>query len=172
MTIIRALKKYGMILADNGSSWYISGAPDDRWDNDVLHELDVIVGSDYEAVEASSLIVDANSGQTNVGPLTLTGVVNGPGGALAGVSFCGGTGVTCGNSDASGNYSCSVPFGFSGRVYPRLANTIFSPALTMSTVTTNQANPTINGRQPTTCVVDADANTNVSAMTDGLQTSR
>jgi hypothetical protein len=61
--ILRALKKYGMILADNGSAWYISGAPDERWDNDVLHELDVVVGSDFEAVDVSSLMVDANSGQ-------------------------------------------------------------------------------------------------------------
>jgi hypothetical protein len=62
--ILRALKKYGLILADNGSSWYISGAPDGRWNNDVLHELDVVVGSDFEAVDVSSLMVDPNSGQT------------------------------------------------------------------------------------------------------------
>jgi hypothetical protein len=168
LTIIRALKKYGMILADNGSPWYISGAPDERWNNDVLHELDVIRGSDYEAVETSSLIVNANSGQTNVGPLTVTGTVNGPSGTLAGVSFCGGAGVACSATDASGNYSCSVPLGFAGRVYPRFANTIFSPALTLSNVTANQVSPTIIGRQPATCLVDADANNSVSAMTDGL----
>lgn len=61
--ILRALKKYGMILADNGSAWYLSGAPDERWDNDVLHELDVVVGSDFEAVDVSSLMVDPDSGQ-------------------------------------------------------------------------------------------------------------
>ncbi len=61
--ILRALKKYGMILADNGSSWFISGAPDDRWDHDVLHELDVVQGSDFEAVDESSLMANANSGQ-------------------------------------------------------------------------------------------------------------
>lgn len=61
--ILRALKKYGMILADNGSSWFISGAPDERWDNDVLHELDVVKGSDFEAVDESSLMVNADSGQ-------------------------------------------------------------------------------------------------------------
>ena len=61
--ILRAMKKYGMILADNGSAWYISGAPDEHWDNDVLHELDVVVGSDFEAVDVSSLMVDPNSGQ-------------------------------------------------------------------------------------------------------------
>jgi hypothetical protein len=62
--ILRALKKYGMILADNGSSWYLSGAPDARWSNDDLHALDTYVsGSDFEAVDVSSLMVNPNSGQ-------------------------------------------------------------------------------------------------------------
>ncbi|MCI0529870.1 MAG: VCBS repeat-containing protein, partial [Nitrospira sp.] len=65
--ILRALKKYGMILADNGSSWYISGVPDERWDNDRLHELDQVQGSDFEALDVSSLMVDPNSGQVNLG---------------------------------------------------------------------------------------------------------
>jgi hypothetical protein len=62
--ILRALQVYGMMLADNGSAWYISGAPDERWDNDVLHELHRVHGSDFEAVDVSSLMVDPNSGQT------------------------------------------------------------------------------------------------------------
>ena len=46
-----------MFLADNGSSWFLSGAPDDRWDNDDLHELqERIHGSDFEAVDCSSLV--------------------------------------------------------------------------------------------------------------------
>jgi hypothetical protein len=61
--IAEAMKTYGIILADNGSPWYISGAPDERWDNDVLHELDVIEGSDFEAVNVSSLMADPNSGR-------------------------------------------------------------------------------------------------------------
>ncbi len=61
--ILQALKKYGMILADNGSSWYISGVPDERWDNDVLHELHSVYGSAFEAVDVSSLMVDSDSGQ-------------------------------------------------------------------------------------------------------------
>jgi hypothetical protein len=61
--ILRAMKKYGIILADNGSSWYISGAPDERWDNDVLHQLDQVTGGDFEAVDESSLLIDPNSGQ-------------------------------------------------------------------------------------------------------------
>jgi uncharacterized protein (TIGR03437 family) len=61
--ILRALKKYGMILADNGSAWYVSGAPDSRWDNNDLHQLGVIAGSDFEVVDVSSLMIDPNSGQ-------------------------------------------------------------------------------------------------------------
>jgi len=61
--ILRALQKYGMILADNGSAWFISGAPDERWNNDALHELHDVHGSDFEAVDESSLMVDPDSGQ-------------------------------------------------------------------------------------------------------------
>jgi hypothetical protein len=61
--ILTALKHYGMIVADNGSSWYISGAPDNRWNNDDLHMLGTIPGSDFEAVDESSLQVNVNSGQ-------------------------------------------------------------------------------------------------------------
>jgi hypothetical protein len=62
--ILTALKRYGMIVADNGSSWYISGAPDNRWNNDDLHILGTIPGSDFEAVDESSLQVNANSGKS------------------------------------------------------------------------------------------------------------
>ena len=61
--ILRALKKYGMILADNGSSWYISGVPDERWDNDVLRELRRVRGSDFDAVDVSSLMVNPDSAE-------------------------------------------------------------------------------------------------------------
>ena len=61
--ILQALKTYGMFLADNGSAWFISGVPDERWDNDHLHELHQVHGSDFEAVDESSLMVDPNSGQ-------------------------------------------------------------------------------------------------------------
>jgi hypothetical protein len=63
--ILRALQQYGMILADNGSSWYICGAPDPRWDNDILvSELRQVKGSDFEAVDESGLMVDPDSGQS------------------------------------------------------------------------------------------------------------
>ncbi len=61
--ILRALQTYGMILADNGSPWYLSGVPDDRWNNDDLHDLGQVLGSDLEAVDVSSLMVDPASGQ-------------------------------------------------------------------------------------------------------------
>src|SRR5581483_11964107 len=61
--ILTALKQYGMILADNGSAWYLSGAPDPGWDNSVLHLLGNIAGSNFEAVDESSLMLDPNSAQ-------------------------------------------------------------------------------------------------------------
>ena len=48
--VLIALKRYGMLVADNGSSWYISGAPDSRWSNDQLHTLGRVKGSDFEVV--------------------------------------------------------------------------------------------------------------------------
>lgn len=61
--ILRAMQKYGIILADNGSAWYISGAPDERWENDVLHQIGQVKGSDFEAVDVSGLLFQADSGQ-------------------------------------------------------------------------------------------------------------
>lgn len=60
--IAEALKVHGMILADNGSSWYLSGAPDERWDNDALRQLASIKGSDLAAIDASTIMVDPSSG--------------------------------------------------------------------------------------------------------------
>jgi hypothetical protein len=53
--VLTALKRYGMILADNGSPWFISGAPDPHWSNDQLHTLGRLHGSDFEVVDTSSL---------------------------------------------------------------------------------------------------------------------
>lgn len=67
--IARAMQKYGLILADNGSDWYISGAPDERWDNDILRELDRLSGNDFEAVDVSGLMAHPDSGQVKPGTL-------------------------------------------------------------------------------------------------------
>ena len=53
--ILVALKTYGMILADNGSPLYVSGAPDPRWNDDQLHQLSRLTGADFEVVNTSTL---------------------------------------------------------------------------------------------------------------------
>jgi hypothetical protein len=53
--VLAALKRYGMILADNGSAWYITGAPDDRWDSNQLARLSGIKGSDLEVVQMGTV---------------------------------------------------------------------------------------------------------------------
>ena len=54
--ILKALKKYGMFVADNGSNWYISGGPDSRWNDDELGELKSIQGSNFEVVKMGTVI--------------------------------------------------------------------------------------------------------------------
>ncbi len=61
--ILRAMQRYGIILADNGSPWYISGAPDERWNNDTLRQLHQLTGDDFEAVDVSALMLDPDSGR-------------------------------------------------------------------------------------------------------------
>ncbi|MDZ4756354.1 MAG: hypothetical protein SGJ11_17905 [Phycisphaerae bacterium] len=62
-TILQAMKTYGIILADNGSDWYITGEHDVRWDDDMLvGQLAQIEGCQFEAVDSSSLMIDADSG--------------------------------------------------------------------------------------------------------------
>lgn len=59
--VAEAMQRYGLIIADNGSPWYISGAPDDRWSNGALHALDVLRGSDFEVVDTAGLLVSPDS---------------------------------------------------------------------------------------------------------------
>lgn len=61
--ILTALKKYGMIVADNGGPWFLSGAPDMRWNDARLRQLTRIPGSSFEAVDVSSLLVNQDSAQ-------------------------------------------------------------------------------------------------------------
>jgi hypothetical protein len=58
--ILTALKKYGMIMADNGSSMYISGAPDSRWDNNDLHQLGNLHASDFEVLQMNPVFTASN----------------------------------------------------------------------------------------------------------------
>ena len=101
--ILTALKTYGMILADNGSNWYISGAPGACWDDESLvAELRTVTGNHFEAVDSSGLMVDPNSAQVRQSALaTAIGV------------FRNGQWVL----DANGNGAwdgCGIEFCFSG----------------------------------------------------------
>jgi hypothetical protein len=54
--ILKAMKKYGMFVADNGSNWYISGSPDPRWDDDELGQLKTISGSNFEVIKMGTVL--------------------------------------------------------------------------------------------------------------------
>jgi hypothetical protein len=53
--VLTALKRYGMMVADNGANWYITGAPNAKWSNDDLHSLSGVKGSDFEVVDPASI---------------------------------------------------------------------------------------------------------------------
>ncbi len=54
--ILRAMKKHGLMVADNGSNWYISGAPDPRWNDNELNSLKTIKGSNFEVVQMGTIV--------------------------------------------------------------------------------------------------------------------
>jgi hypothetical protein len=54
--ILTALRRYGMLLADNGSPWYITGAPDSHWNDDELHDLGQLTGGDFEVVDTTAFV--------------------------------------------------------------------------------------------------------------------
>jgi hypothetical protein len=84
--ILTALKKYGAILADNGTAWYLTGAPDPRWNDDTLHKLQQVFGSSMEAVDESSLMVDPNSAAVLSGTSALHSVQLNPAAVTTGAT--------------------------------------------------------------------------------------
>jgi hypothetical protein len=80
--VLTALKRYGLILADNGSAWYISGAPDDRWDNTQLATLRNIKGSDLEVVQMGTVYTSDPIGTAP----TITAFTATPGSIVTGTS--------------------------------------------------------------------------------------
>ena len=81
--ILTALKRYGMMVADNGANWFIGGTQDDRWNNNDLNALKTLTGANFEAVDVSPLMINPDSGQAqqtgvsvNVTPATATVNVN------------------------------------------------------------------------------------------------
>src|SRR5206468_4304702 len=77
--VLRALKKYGMILADNGSPWYLSGEHNPAWDDTLLGQLKSLKGSDFEAVDTAPMQVAAGSTEAFMPPpaVTLRAVASG-----------------------------------------------------------------------------------------------
>jgi hypothetical protein len=120
--ILRAMKKYGIILADNGSAWYISGKPDPRWNDDNLRAFANLLGSNFEAVDATVLMIDPNSGAAKQNGVTVTvapsaaavhvayervftaTVTGATGGVTWSVNTVAGGNATVGTIDSSGRY--------------------------------------------------------------------
>jgi hypothetical protein len=133
--ILQALKTYGLILADNGSNWFLSGAPDERWDNDVLRALLEVRGREFEAVDPSGLLIDPNSGQAR----TDGGGPTGPGVAVTVNQATLRTGETLRVGLSATNPGAPVavdlyvlgqfPDGVSAVFLASLASPVFAPAL-------------------------------------------
>jgi hypothetical protein len=68
LVIIKALKKYGMIVADNGGNWFITGASSRRWDDNDLEQLKTVPSSAFEVVDASSMVVSGKEDRRNIWP--------------------------------------------------------------------------------------------------------
>jgi hypothetical protein len=61
--VLTAMKRYGLILADNGSNWFFQGSASNSWDDTMISELKTVPAGAFDAIDESSLAVDANSGQ-------------------------------------------------------------------------------------------------------------
>ncbi len=130
--ILRALKKHGMVLADNGSPFYMSGVPDSAWNNSDLNLLRSIPGSAFEAVDVSSKRVASSSYAVSGAPPPPAPPVNTAWPALSGIARDGKTLATSNGSwtgtvplsytyawrrcDASGS-NCTTTAGASGQMY-------------------------------------------------------
>jgi hypothetical protein len=65
MAVIRAMKNYGLVLADNGSAWYFQGERNAQWPDKLIEQLKRIPARKFVAVDTSSLKVSSNSGATH-----------------------------------------------------------------------------------------------------------
>jgi hypothetical protein len=148
--ILRALQQYGMFLADNGTAWYVCGVPDPGWDNNQLRELEQVRGTDFEAVDESSLMVDPNSAQVITGAappvltLSRTSLNFGYSGSLVtdaqtvALAFTGTSGVSWTASSDQPNITVSPASGTGNAVLRITATAGLSGAVTVSA-------PSVNG---------------------------
>lgn len=168
--ILRAMKKYGIMLADNGSAWYISGEPDERWNNDSLRTLSQVRGSNFEAVDATVLRIDANSGaaaqsgvSVSVSPASASVRIGGTQAFSASVSGAPGTvawtvndlaggNAVVGVIDAGGHYVAPASVPNPALVTVRAASTVAPGASGSSTVSILAA-PSISSVAPTSLPV-------------------
>ncbi len=160
-TILRGLKKYGMMVADNGSDWYVGGAPDSRWNDEALHALDGVTGRDFEVVDSRAL----QSGAFSVSlPATATvregarwtcagGFFDGAGALwTATVDYAGGAGdeplaLTAGGEGQSGAFSLGRTWPDDGRHAVRVAvtNELARTAAATVAVTVRNVAPKVAG---------------------------
>jgi hypothetical protein len=165
--ILRAMKKYGIMLADNGSAWFISGKPDSRWNTQNLQTFGQLRGSDFEAVDATVLRISADSGAARqngvtvaVAPAsatvrsgrsqTFTATVTGaPNTVTWRVNGVAGGNSTVGMIDASGHYLAPTAVPNPATVTVTAASTA-SPSSTGSAAVTIVAMPAISSVSPTT----------------------
>jgi hypothetical protein len=163
--ILKAMKKYGIMLADNGSAWYVSGKPDARWNNSNLHALGQLLGASLEAVDATVLRIDPNSGEArqngisvSVTPAAATlraghslafsaTVTGAPGGVTWSVNNVAGGNTTVGVVDALGFYSAPTLPPSPSTVTVQAASTT-SPASAGSATVTIVPMPAISSVSP------------------------
>ena len=156
--ILRAMKKYGIILADNGSAWYISGAPDPRWNNDNLHTFGSLLGSNFEAIDATGLMVDPDSGATKqttiavtvaVSPSTATVRVGHAQSFVATVTGASSTGVTWSVNGINGGNTAIGTIDNTGQYIPPTA--VPSPS-TVTLRATSTPSPSASGTASVTII--------------------
>lgn len=168
--ILRAMKKYGIILADNGSAWYLTGKPDDRWNNDNLARLSSLLGSNFEVVDATTLMIDPNSGaakqssaavSVTVTPTSATvttgstqtfaaTVTGASGGVTWSVNGVAGGNSAVGTIDQSGRYVAPAAVPSPNVVTVKATSTASSSASATAAVTivAGQSGPTISAINP------------------------
>ncbi len=169
--ILTAMKKYGILLADNGSAWYISGKPDERWNNDNLATLSGLLGSNFEVVDATVLRISADSGEARqaasvaVSPAAATVRVGHPqafsatvtgatGGVTWSVNTVAGGDAVVGTIDAAGVYlpPTIVP---NPNVVSVRATSVSAPAASGTASVTLIPPPSITSLTPSTIAVGA-----------------
>jgi hypothetical protein len=153
--ILRAMKKYGIILADNGSAWFISGKPDPRWNNTNLQMFSQLLGSNFEAVDATVLEIDPNSGaalqsgvSVTVNPSSATVRIGHFQSFMATVTGASG-GVTWSVNDIPGGDNVVGTIDSSGQYLPP---TVVPSPPTVTVRATSTASPTSSGTAAVTVI--------------------